>query len=70
MALAAVSSELMHAACQNGVPGFRRGTLEDRDGAGAVCTAGSEGFTSMQCLTFSRAAMRWRRRASGCAGGR
>ncbi|MBB6573961.1 hypothetical protein FHT07_002137 [Xanthomonas arboricola] len=29
VALAAVSAELMHAACQNGVPGFRRG------GAGA-----------------------------------
>ncbi|PPT78661.1 hypothetical protein XaplCFBP3122_00160 [Xanthomonas arboricola pv. populi] len=54
MKLAAVSAELMHAACQNAVPGFRRVDLEDRDRVEAVPSVRAEGFKSLDRLTFSR----------------
>ncbi|RZA19641.1 MAG: hypothetical protein EOP02_18825 [Proteobacteria bacterium] len=45
--LAAVSSELMHGACQNAVPGFWRVDREDPDSAEAVSSAWVEGFKSL-----------------------
>ncbi|AGI07685.1 conserved hypothetical protein [Xanthomonas citri pv. citri] len=47
MVLAVVSAELMHAVCQNAVPGFRRVELEHWGRVGAVRVIRSERFKSM-----------------------